>query len=279
MKHGAAYAMLVPAGFLLILLWLLPMGIIAGLSLFESTILTTTWVGLKNYAGMWRDSQWVMAVTNSLFYAGIAIFGTLFFALPLSLSASRLTKRWRYVFRVAVYIPTLAAGMIIGQLWMWVFRPGGVANWALSLVGLGPWRWLGERVLGIPVIGLIAATCAIGGECIMLMAALEGVPKSLREAARMDGAGKLKVWYYIDIPWVMRMLAIILICNVAGGFTIWETVYVLTNGGPEGGTATALFHIWETAFMRRRYGMAGAQSIVMLALVAGLTSLTRRINR
>jgi len=279
-KHyAAAYLMIMPALVLIALLWFVPMGVIGGLSLHRSDLLRTSWVGVQNYVKMVQDHRWQMALGNSAFFSGCMILSSVVLAAFISLSASSLPKHWRAAVRIAFYIPALAAGIIISQVWLWVFKPLGVADWLVKLVGLTPPRWLGERFVALPVIITVVVGSNMGACVVVIMACLETIPRELHEAAQMDGARILTMWWHVDIPWVARTLALLAFTALVAGTTIWETPYMLTRGGPEGATASLVYAAWEQAFVKQQYGMAAAQCLTIVLLVTGVTVLARRLKR
>jgi ABC-type sugar transport system permease subunit len=271
--------MVVPAVLLASILWLAPLAVIGGLSFFRSNLLTSTWAGLRNYIAIWRDPQWQMAVVNSGVFAAMMVVGGLSLALLIGLPASALSRSWRSLVRISVGIPMMSSGIIIGQFWMWVFRSNGLANWLVGLVGAGSFRWLGNRWLALVVIGFVVVVSVGPMQSIIVMAALEGVPRELREAARMDGCGMVRTWLYVDIPHIAKTLIILAFMAMVGGFGVWENVYMLTRGGPEGATASMVYALWDQAFIKQNYGMAAAESMALLALVAGVSLVIWRLRK
>jgi ABC-type sugar transport system permease subunit len=164
-------------------------------------------------------------------------------------------------------------------MWLWVFKSNGVANWVLQSVGLHPVRWLGERWLAVPVLGFILSAAVLGSIVVVLMVALEGVPRELREAARMDGAGMIRTWLNVDIPCISKMIGYMAFSAMVSGFGVWEIPYVMTRGGPEGATASVMYEIWDQAFVRQHYGVSAAQSVLLLVLVTAITLTAKRVAR
>ena len=271
--------MVAPAVLLATILWVLPLVTVGGLSFFDSNLLRRAWVGFKNYVEIWGNPQWQMAVVNSFVYAGIMIVLGVGLGLLIALPASGLSKRWQNGVRTSTYLPYLAAGVIIGQFWLWVFRNAGLANYLVGLLGIAPQRWLGERWLAVPVIGFVVIMSVGCTNSVFLLAALEGVPKELREAARMDGCGVVRTWFAVDVPFIWKMIVIEIFLAFVGGFGVWETPYMLTQGGPEGATASTIYAIWTEAFTKQRYGIAATESIALLSLVAGVMFVVARVRK
>ena len=279
MTRSVHYAMVAPAVLLLLLLWVAPLVGVAVLSLQDSSLLTSSWVGLRNYVVMFRDPRWITALVNSLVYSGISVFLGIGLGAAVAFPTSGMPKRIRGLVRVAIYLPSMSAGIIISQLWLVIFSSGGLANTIVAGLGLPPVKWLTERWPAIFVIGCTVQMAIVGTIVVVIGSALEGVPKELREAARLDGASTAQVWRYVDLPWVAGAVALIALSGRASGFTMWETPWVLTRGGPDGATATAIYAAWESAMVYQKYGYAAAESIVLLLIVIAIALTVMGLRR
>jgi len=271
--------MVAPAALLLLLLWVAPLAGVAALSFQDSSLLTSSWIGLRNYVEMFRDPHWTTALVNSLIYSALSIVLGVGLGAAVAFPTSGMPKQIRGIVRAAMYLPSISAGIIISQMWLMVFASGGLANAVMGGLGLAPVRWLTERWPAIFVIGCTVQLAIVGTVVVVLGSALEGVPKELREAARLDGASASQVWRYVDLPWVSGAVALMALSGLASGFTMWETPWVLTRGGPDGATATAIYAAWESAFTRQRYGMAAAQSVVLLGVVMAIAGVVQRVRK
>jgi len=172
----------------------------------------------------------------------------------------------------------MASGIIISQWWLWFFRPGGFANYLVSFLGIGPVKWLTERGTGLLVIALVAVAGNLGATTVLYTAVLLTVPSELHDMAQVDGAGQLRTWWAVDIPWISKTIWFVTLMVVIGGAQVYECILALTNGGPEGGTASILFNIWRTGILYHQYGVAACKSIMLMVVVGSGLWIVRRKN-
>ena len=279
MKHRVVYALLIPVCGALLLWGIVPVIGVGYLSLFKTDILRWEFVGLRHYLDMLRDTQWIKAVVNSLLYAMIITPGNMIPAVLLAFMLSGMSKRWQDYGRFALYAPALAAGIILSQVWLWVFHPGaGLANGVLAMFGITGVRWFGSRMMAIGVVSLVLVTGQIGATTVILSGVLLSVPQAVKDAAVVDGARPWQVKRYVELPWVLPTIGVLSLLSVIGTMQVWETVYIMSNGGPNGGSASMMFEIWQTGFMYSRYGMASAKSLVMLLTILVVSIGARRLK-
>jgi multiple sugar transport system permease protein len=275
-RGGIIIAFLAPAlvFFGMFVAW--PIVKLIDLSVHETNFITTTFVGLKNYIDTLRDPDFRRAMVNSAAYMAILIPGSTGGALLLALGAYRMSKGWQDAARVILYIPSLAAGLIISQLWAWVFHIEGPVNWLLGLAGLPAVSWFAKGYTAIPVIALTIILSGFGANFIILMSAMLSIDKSVFDAAAIDGANNRRVNWGIIVPIVAPAIAIVALLAAIQGPSLIYNIYALA---PQNYAASMAFHIYQQGFMFSKYGTAAAQSVIFLVCMVGVALVKQRVAR
>jgi len=268
--------MLGPALILTALFTLWPLGEVVRLSLLQTNFIVTKWVGLGNYVRAFRDADFVLSIANSGLYILLIVAMVVGGGLIVALTAFPLGKRWHDMTRFVFYIPALSAGIIISQVWKWVFHRAGPLNWLLGLFGAEPVSWVSQWYTAIPMVGLVVATSGFGAEIIILLAAMLSIDKSLFDAARIDGASPLQIKLRIVIPIVSPTIWMMILIAGIQAPQVFETIYAMA---PYNYSATMTYHIYRQAFQMGRYGMASAQAVILLIFVGALTYARQRMGR
>ena len=260
---------------------LAPIIIMATLSLFKTNFIFTKYVGLQNFVAVFQERKFLQAAGNTIFYAAIAVPAGTFLPLWAALTAHGMRKSMRNLLRFGMYLPTLASGIVMAGTWRILFDyRKGMINWLLSLASIDPVAWWFQRSSAIPLIcGIIVITIWLGGITAMYMAVLNAIPEELYQAARVDGANWAQIQRHVLLPMIAPSIGFAMLIALINIMTMWEHIFLLTSGGPDGATATFAFHIYFTAFQRGDYGAASAQSLLLFFLVLGLALGREKIQR
>ena len=274
-------ALLLPAVLTQSIAVLLPLAMVLRLSIFEVNYISkSTFVGLRNFAAAVVDPLFRQSVYNSLTFAAFIVpvltFGPLFMALLVINESRRLQTYVRAVF----YLPSFASGIILATVWRWIFHPtkAGIVNWVLSLAGLGPVFWMGERLTAIFVISVIVIMSGSGGFLILYLATMMSVGTEMYDAARADGATWWQIKTRIIVPMISPTIALIALVSMIGAMQMWALVFLLTNGGPAQGTTTVMFDIYRTGMLYGRHGLAAAKSVLLMVAILVLAIVQRRVT-
>ncbi len=266
------YLLLIPAVVLCVIFTLWPMAEVIIMSFQRTHFMGDTWVGFANYANLLTDYSFKRAMLNSVWYivlfvplqVGVAVFVTML--------ACRLSKRWQDVTRVVVYIPCMAAGMVIASIWSWIWHLEGPVNWILGT----RFNFFTQSVTAIPAISITTASVGIGGYVIMLVATTLAINKDLFDAAMIDGANNRQIKLRIILPIIMPMVWICVLLSAINAPQVIEYIIALA---PYEHAATVSFDIYNEAFILGRYGPAAAKAMIlliwMLAMAWGKTRLAR----
>ena len=230
------------------------------------------WVGLQNYTDLFQDKLFWTATRNTFLYSfGAVTLGTagaLFVALLLNQKLPGTT-----FLRMIYYMPSIASGVAVSILWLWLFNPQvGLVNYLLSLFGIPGPGWLASQQWALPAL-IIKSMWAIGANMIILLAGLQAIPQSLYEAAKIDGANQWDEFRKITIPMLSPVLFFVLVISTISSFQILTDVLVMTQGGPGTATFVFVYFIYQSAFQYLKMGYASALAWILFAIILGLTLL------
>lgn len=249
------------------------------MALTETDFIGWKWVGLGNFIRLATDTTVWRVIGNTLLYALFIVPPTILGALFAALIAYDLPRWTRSYLRVMLYLPTLTAGITIATVWRWIWHPSaGIANWVLSLIGLGPVWWFGGRISGIFAISTILVVGGLGFSAMTILAAILGVSRDLMDAAWIDGAGEWQIRWWIILPAIAPIVALLSTLSIIGTAQMWETVMMTTNGGPDQGTATLMYNIYETGFLRGQFGYGATKTVLLVTLVLSGTWVKKRLE-
>lgn len=268
-----AYALLTPSlvGFVLFLV--APIIGVVVISFFDWNLMgSPRFVGLANYREMTGDSEVWRSVRDTLYYVALNIPAQTVLALLLALAMNRRLRGGK-VLRVLFVLPWMAMPVALGIIWNWAFDPEhGAVNQFLSLLGISGPEWLSSTTWAMPVLASINVWQYTGYTMLFLLAGLQSIPESLYEAADIDGVTTLQRFFKITLPLLRPSMLFVLVTNVIGSFQMFDTVYVMTQGGPNGSTDTLNFHIYQQAFQLFRTGYASAIAMLLFALILLVTA-------
>lgn len=236
-------------------------------------------VGLDNYVRLFSDANFLESLYNTFFYMlGIPIGLALSLALAVAMNRKIVGLT---AFRTIYYVPVISSLAAIAILWQWAYNGDfGLVNQALALVGIDGPNWLASTFWAKPAIILMAIWKGLGFSMILYLAAIQSVPRSLYEAAQLDGADGWQRFRSITLPMVRPVTFFLVVTNVIAGAQLFTEINIMTpSGGPEYSTASAVWHIWRQAFRYQQMGYATAMAIVLGLLILVITLIQFRLNR
>lgn len=280
-RSWGAYAFLAPALVILFLTLLLPAVLTVGMSLTNVSFLRpTNFVGLENYAKLLDDPHFHQAMRNTIYYTLGVTFPSMAVGL---LAAVALNRKFpgRILFRTIFYLPVLTSLIAAAVVWMLIYEPySGLINAALVKVGLPPQLWLQSPDQALMAIIIMAIWRDFGTAMIIYLAGLQDIPEDVYEAARLDGAGTIDIFFRITVPLLASVTFYLMIITIVQTFQIFGAIYVMTGGGPLGSTSTVVFKMYQTAFGQAEFGYGAAMSTVLFLFILAFsiigTTLMRR---
>lgn len=230
------------------------------------------WIGLNNYQKVFSDPLFWTGIYNTAYFTFISVPGRLMIALLFAMLLNQKLKGIA-LFRTLYYIPSLASGVAVAVLWMWVLNPSyGILNVGLRYLGIQGPAWLGSEKWSKPAL-IIMSFWAIGDSMIIYLAGLQGIPQQLYEAAEIDGAGVWKKFRYVTIPMLTPVIFFNLIMGVIGAWQLWVYAYVMTEGGPVNSTLFYVLYLYRNAFEYFKMGYASALAWILFLIIIGFTLL------
>ena len=237
-------------------------------------------IGLDNYIKLLGDSSFWTATRNTFIYTmvtvPIVLAGSLLLALVLN---KRLVGT--LAFRTIFFIPVIMSGVLVSLTWLWLFNADyGPINYALAQIGIQGPDWLHDPRWALVSIMVVTIWKSLGFTMVIFLAALQDVPQSYYEAARIDGAAAWAEFRYITLPLISAAMFFALLISVIASFEVFDLVYLLTQGGPGRSSSVIVQYIYENAFKYFEVGYASSVATVFFAIVLVFTyfqwSLRRR---
>jgi multiple sugar transport system permease protein len=276
----APYAFLAPALLAIGVFFVLPViaAFLLGFTDFDiyavADLANLRWIGLRNYVQLVRDPAFHTALRNTLYF--VLLGGPLSIALSLviALLVHHRLVRCKSLFRTVFLLPVVCTLVAVAVVWRYLYQPrDGLLNLALAAFGFGPVDWLGDPRWAMPAIILMALWKNFGFNMLIFLAALQRVPESVYEAARLDGAGAWQELRHVTVPMLRPTLQFVAVITLAGYFQLFAEPYVMTGGGPADSTLSVVLLMYREGFRWWNMGYAAAVSFVLFALILAATRL------
>jgi raffinose/stachyose/melibiose transport system permease protein len=227
------------------------------------------WIGLDNYTKLLKSAEFSKAFLNNIRYVVISVIFQV--GVALVFAAMLENMKWRRLstlFRTTFFLPSLISLTIIGLMFTFIYNNEGLLNSVMKLVGLGAYTtgWLGNGATAIYAVIAVSQWRAIGYTMMLLIVAIQRIPREIIEAARIDGASGFDIFKDITIPNISSMLTIALMINIAGGFLVFNDVFIMTSGGPYGSSEVLSTLMYKNAFVHGKMGYAAAIANVILII-------------
>ena len=273
--------------YLLISPWLIGLLVLQVIPLVSATLLafadwepplSARWVGLDNLAELLADPRFATAVGNTIAYGIATVVPGLIIGLGLALVLGGI-RRGGTVLRATVFMPVVVAGVATALMWGWVLNPRfGLVDGLLGLVGLQGPAWLRDPAWAMPAM-IVIGLWGVGVNVVVYLAALGTVPRELRDAAELDGAGPVARFRYITWPALLPVTFYLAVVGLIAASQVFTPTYVLTRGGPADATLTTSLYIYQAAFGSGRLGYASAAALIVAIGVLALAAILFRFAR
>ncbi len=276
------YLFLLP-GLALYLLWsVYPLLYQLYISFFDWRIIpgqTSTFVGLANYQAVFADRIFWLAMGNTALYAVVTVAGQMIIGLTLAILVNRVTIARRF-FRTIYYLPVVTSWVVVSFLFIYLFSPGdaGLINFVLVKLGVieQPVSWLANSSTAWIAIYSLGIWKGMGWAMVIFLAALQGIPPELYEAAAIDGATEWQRIRYMTLPLIRRTIFFVLIALMIGGFQVFISVLLITGGGPLHRTEVALTYMFDKAFGDLNFGYGAALSYILAVVIVVVSVVQSR---
>jgi len=229
-------------------------------------------VGFSHYEYLLNDELFMKALLNTLTYALITVGVSITIALILAvlINGAKLSVLWRFIYFAPVVTPQVA----IGTIWGYLYRPNnGLLNSFLKLFGIKPMYWLNNPDIALFSIMITAIWAGIGGSMLILTAGLKNIPQDYYDAAKIDGAGPFKQFWYITVPLLRPTLLFLTATGMIGAWQIFDLPFIMGRNTPAKSVMTVSWYVYETAFQSLRMGRASAGAFLLFCVIFSVTLL------
>lgn len=277
-----SYLFLAPFYVLFLVFVLVPFFWGLGLSFAHGGVLQAPqWAGLDNYRRLMLDFRVRIVLLNAIRYVVLIVPSGLVLGIIFAVLINNQWTKWPGVFRAIVFFPILASGAAVGQIWGYILLPRlGIMSYFLHLAGLPDIKWLSDPTAAPFAVVMLTVWQGVGFQTLVFAAALTGVPAELLDAARIDGAGRFSLFFRITLPLLRPIMLFLVVIGTIGAFQIFDTVYVLTGGGPEYSTQTIVGLIYSFAFgSYNSEGLAAALGVILFLVIVPISLFQMRILR
>lgn len=235
-------------------------------------------VGWANYERLWHDGQFWRALGLSGLYALMNIPLQTVFGLGLALAMDRLTRS--LFVKSVVLLPYLLSNVLVAMVWLWMLDPTlGAVNQLIAALGGERQPFFAGPDQALWTVAAVNIWKHMGLVALLFLAGLQNIPRSLYEAAAMEGASEWQVLRRITLPLLRPVMVFVLVTSVTGALQIFDTVAVTTRGGPEDSTRVVVYYIVQNAFGYLKMGYASAMSLVLCAVLLVYTAIQMRVMR
>jgi len=239
-------------------------------------------VGLANYRSLFTgDPLFAIALRNTVVYTVGTVVPTVLISLAVAGVLNRKVKGIS-IFRTIIFLPLAVSSVVMAVVWQFVFNTNnGLLNIMLGWIGIGPVPWLNDPKWAMLSLCTVSVWRSVPFATVILLAAMQGVPDNLYEAAKLDGAGEIRQFVSITVPLIRGAVSFVMVISIIHAFQAFDLVYVLTggNGGPETATYVLGIMLFLHAFSFLEFGYASALAWVMFAILLVLTVLQLRLGR
>lgn len=272
--QGLAWALSAPALFLMAMLLIGPLLAVLVLSFSDYSLGNSSleWRGIENYQTMFSDDIFYKAVGNTLAYVGIVVPGSLVLGLGAALLIESLT-RGKAFWRAVYFLPVMATLIAMAIVWEFMMSARfGIISQTLTLFGLPARNWLQETATALPILAVIGIWQSLGFNMVLFMAGLTAIPRDLYEALELDGGSSAWVRFWIITwPLLTPVTMFVVIITAIRSFQVFDTVHVLTKGGPNNATMVLIYQIYQEGFDFFRSSYAAALTVIFLIFIFILT--------
>ncbi len=241
-----------------------------------------TFIGINNYVEAFTTDQFFWQVLrNTLVFAVIYVPGVLVIAMLMALLINQKLRGIAF-FRGLYFLPYITSMVAVAMVWNWIFSTRfGLLNYMLrSVFGVAdPPRWLADPEYALLVLIIVTIWKTSGFQMMILLAGLQGIPASIYEAARMDGASRWQMFWRITLPLLSPVLFFVLIISIIEAFRTFEVTYSMTGGGPLAASTTLAYYVYQNAFVYNRMGYASSLAYVLMLLAGTITILNFSVRR
>lgn len=239
------------------------------------------YMGLGNYEFIFGDRYFRQSLWQTFYYVVATVPTTLILALVLATLLNRGLRLLPF-WRTAYFLPYVTPLVAIALVWQWIYNwRYGLLNYFLSFFGVSLIRWLEDPLWAMPAVIIMNVWRYVGYQAIILLAGMQAIDKEYYDAAKVDGAGGVKLFRHITLPLLSPQIFFVFIISLIGSFKVFTEVNVLFSGtsGPLRGAQTLVYYIYDQGFVRFRMGRAAAAAVVLFGIIFVLTLIQMTVTQ
>jgi multiple sugar transport system permease protein len=248
---------------------------------YYDPMMGSRWVGFDNFVRFFTDPRSLRILWNTLRFTFFAVTFNVAIGLLLAVALNRAMPSWMlYFFRLAFFLPVIIAAAFVSVVWSYFFADDlGVINYYLRLLGLPGVRWLSDSQNAMTSIIIMDVWKNTGFFMVIFIAALQSVPRNIVEAAVMDGTPPWRHFFRITLPLISPVVFFAIVYASIGALQVFESIVILTGGGPGDATRSLSILIVEVGFGNFQIGYAAAISVVMTLIILAITAVQQWLSR
>ncbi|MGH2415991.1 MAG: carbohydrate ABC transporter permease, partial [Microcystaceae cyanobacterium] len=233
--------------------------------------------GLRNFARLLEDDRVGIALKNTAEYVVIVVPSQTILALILAVSLNAGIKG-RHWWRIIYFLPTITSSAVLTLIFMWIYNADGLLNHLLGFLGLPTYNWLGDPAVALKGIMIMNIWSTAPFFMVIYLAALQDIPTSLYEAAKIDGADGWQQFVFITLPLLKPVTFFVVATGIIGTFQLFDQSYIFSNGsgGPNNATLTVVLLIYQSVFRDLQMGYGAAIAFLLASIIIIITLLQRQ---
>lgn len=271
-KKGIPYLMIAPAMAVSLVFLVYPIFYMIKLSFYKWNMVgPMKFIGIENYTALFRDPEFLQVLGNTCQFSFWTVAGCMVLGMLFALYLNKNAKFERMV-QVIMFTPYVLPMISIAFIWMWIMDGEvGLLNYLLGFLGIDKVKWLDDPNVAMYSLVLVNIWKGVGYYTLILLSALQSIPKYLYEAASLDKAKPGVTFFKITLPMLSPTLFFLSITAVISSFKVFETVNVMTAGGPQNSTSSLVYYIYQYGFQYYKIGSASAVGVILMAIVSVFT--------
>jgi multiple sugar transport system permease protein len=276
-----------PAIILLLVFLVTPFVLAIGFSFTDQRLipnpnLPTAFVGFRNFIRLLTDDTFHRAILNNFYFTAVVVPIQTALALAMAMLVNMRLKGTN-VFRTIYFSPVVITMVVVAVVWYLLYNPEkGFINEALNTITFGVWpniRWIHSTTWALPAIMILSIWQGVGFQMIIFLAGLQDIPKEMYEVSDVDGATRWQKFRYVTFPMLRNTTLFVVISTTILAFKLFHQVWVMTQGGPQEATMTAIVMMYRQGFQRGKIGYAAAIAVLFFLIVLAVSMIQRAVMK
>ncbi len=235
-------------------------------------------VGLWNYSSLFSDPLFISALRNTIVYAFTTTIAVLILSLLIAVALNNIKGAavWRFIY----FAPTITPAVAVGMIWGYLYNPSrGIVNEILGWFGIPSHNWLTDPRYALMAIMITAVWAGMGASILIFTAGLKAIPQSYYDAAKIDGASRVKMFWSITLPLLKPTILFLLVTGMIGAWQVFDLVYMMGTNAPASSVEVLSLYMYNTAFVDFQMGKASAAAMILFVIVLITTLLILKAFR